>query len=640
MEAMKRAAKILGWTAGIFLLLIAIAAGGVYLLATSDYVRGLVEGQAGAFSGRKTKIARIAIDWGTTAHVHMSGVGVANPDWAKSEHMLKVDQVDFDIRLWPLLGGNIVLPRLTLRKPEISVETSDKDQSNWSFEQSPVANVAAKAAAPKQRDQTPLVGRFEIVDGKLAYRDATRKLQLDGTVSTATGKAGDEPQAELSLKGTLEGQPLTVHFIGGSVLTLRDTDTPYPVDLDVAYGATKLTLKGTLQDPIQWQGANVDLALSGPNLSDIYPLLGIPGPPTPPYKITGKLDREPGIWKFHDTAWHVGESDLAGDVLIDQRSKPSHLTAKLVSRRLTFADLAPLVGASPGNRPGVSAQQRQTEQQLEAKGELFPNVPLHVERLRAMNMDVTLDAKQVIAPAYLPVQALAFRVVIDNGRATVRPLTLSLVGGGIVGGELAIDAQTDSPKVRTALTLKDIEFGNFFRGSRYFDATRGKIQGRVVLAGTGKSLAQVMGTADGHVAVAMAGGSVSSLMVSLAGLQIFDALVLYVTGDNRIPIGCAVGRLNFRHGTVAFDRTLLDTQKSVLHIDGQLALASQVVKIEIKADRKNFDLLDLHGPVVVAGKIRSPQVSLARVIPIPTPVIGDAKDVNCPALTQQLLAAP
>jgi len=43
---------------------------------------------------------------------------------------------------------------------------------------------------------------------------------------------------------------------------------------------------------------------------------------------------------------------------------------------------------------------------------------------------------------------------------------------------------------------------------------------------------------------------------------------------------------------------------------------------------------------VVAGKIRSPQVSLARVIPIPTPVIGDAKDVNCAALTQQLLAAP
>ena len=128
-----------------------------------------------------------------------------------------------------------------------------------------------------------------------------------------------------------------------------------------------------------------------------------------------------------------------------------------------------------------------------------------------------------------------------------------------------------------------------------------------------------MSVADGHVEVALGGGSVSSLMVSLAGLQIFDALILYVTGDNRIPILCALGRLNFQHGTVVFDRTLLDTQKSILHVTGQVALQSQVVKVEVKADPKSFDLLDLHGPVIVQGKIRSPQISIGRVIPIPTP---------------------
>ena len=181
-------------------------------------------------------------------------------------------------------------------------------------------------------------------------------------------------------------------------------------------------------------------------------------------------------------------------------------------------------------------------------------------------MDVTLDAKKVVAPDYLPVQALAFRVLINNGVATAKPLTLSLIGGGTVAGELAIDAQTDLPKVRAALKGTNIELGMFFRNSRYFDTTQGKIQGQVSLAGSGKSLAQVMSVADGHVEVALTGGSVSSLMVSLAGLQLFDALILYVTGDNRIPILCALGRLNFQHGTVIFDRTLLDTQKSILHV--------------------------------------------------------------------------
>ena len=570
--------------------------------------------------------------------MRLDGVEIANAQWGKAPHMLKVEQVDFDISLWPLLKGDLVLPRLVLRKPELEIEVGDKEQLNWSMGETPVATGAAKALEPDNRYDTPLIGLLEITDGKLAYRDTKRKLELDGAVTTATGKAGDQPQAELSLKGKLEGQPLEVRFVGGSVLVLRDTEQPYPLDLDIVFGATKLKAKGTVQDPFKWTGANVDLTLSGPNMSDIYPLLGIPGPPTPPYTITGKLEREPGVWKFVRSKWRVGESDLTGEVTIDERKKPEFLTAKLVSQKLVFEDLAPLIGLPPARKTNVSAKQAQTQQQLEASGDLFPNVPLNIEKLRAMNMDVTLDAKKVIAPPWLPVQALAFRVVILNGVATVKPLTMSVFGGGTIQGELVMDARTDTPKVRANLRAGDIEFKNFFRESRYFDATQGKIQGRLALAGNGRSLAQVMGTADGHVALALGGGSVSSLMVSLAGLQIFDALILYVAGDNRIPIKCAMGRLNFQQGTVAFDRTLLDTQKSVLYVQGQASLKSQTVKAEIDAHRKGFDLLDLHGTVRVEGKLRNPQVGLGRVFPLPTPVIGAAKDVACADLTNQLLA--
>ncbi len=640
---MARFLRILAWTAGVLVVLVAVAIGTVYFYVTSADFRGRVESQASALSGRKTTIADIAVDWGLTSHVRLSGVQFANAEWAKEPHMLKAEQVEFEIRLWPLLGGNLVLPSLELRKPEIVVENGDNERLNWELGEAPAAAAVAKEVVePDNRFETPVIGRLQVTDGKLSYRDPKRKLDLDGTVSTATGTAGEQPEARLELKGKLEGQPLTVRFVGGSLVMLRDTDQPYPLDLDVAFGATKLKAKGTVMDPFQWTGADVQLSLSGHDLADIYPLLGIPGPPTPPYNISGKLHRESGVWKFVQSKWHVGDSDLTGDLQVDTRRKPGHLTAKLVSQKLVFADLAPLVGAPPDKPSGnVSPQQRQTQRQLEASGDLFPNVPLKVEKLRAMNMDVTLDAKRVIAPSYLPVQALSFRVVVQDGVATAKPLTLILLGdgqssAGKIAGELVVDAKTDTPKVRTSLVMSDVELRNFFRNSKFFDATYGKVQGRLVLAGTGRSLARVMATADGHFAAALGGGSVSSLMVSLAGLQIFDALILYVTGDNRIPIKCAVGRLNFNHGTVTFDRTLLDTQKSVLRVQGQASLISQAVKAEIDADPKQFDLLDLHGAVVVQGKLRQPQVSLGRVFPIPTPVIGTAKDVACGQVTQQL----
>jgi len=635
---MPRFFRILAWTAGILVVLITVAVGALYLFVTSDDFRDRVERYAGGLSGRKTRIADIAIDWGWTTRVRLDRIEIANTDWGQAPHMFTAEQIEFDIRLWPALAGDLVLPRLILRKPRIVVETGDKQQLNWSLGEAPVTTGTVKAVEPDNRFETPLVGRLEVTDGGVTYRDARRKLELDGTVSTATGSAGDQPTAELQLKGKLEGQPLTVRFVGGSAVLLRDTTQPYPIDLDVAFGATKLTLKGTVQDPFKWTGANVDLTLAGPDLADVYPLLGIPGPATPPYRIAGKLDREPGRWKLHSSTWRVGDSDLTGDVVLDETRKPRFLTATLASQKLVFADLAPVIGAPPGRRSPASPQQRRTQQQLEASGDIFPNVPFKLERLRAMNMDVTLDARRVIAPDYLPVQALAMRVLVTDGVATVKPLTLALVGSGTLAGELRIDANADAPKINAALKGSNIEFGMFFRNSRYFDTTRGKIQAQVNLAGSGNSLAQVMSVADGRIDVALASGSVSALMVSLAGLQLFDALVLYVTGDNRIAILCGLGRLNFNRGTITFDRTLLDTQKSVLAVTGTVALQSQVVNVEVKADPKAFDLLDLHGPVRVEGKIRDPAIRLGRSIPIPTPVFGDAKDVACEAMTRQLFS--
>jgi AsmA family protein len=632
----RRAFKILGWSVGALALLIGLAGVAVYVFVTSDYVRAQMETRAGAVSGRKTTIAKISIDWGMTSRVHLDKVEVANADWGKAAHMFKAEQIDLDIRVWPLLHGDFILPRLTLRKPEIYLERNVQDESNWSPKESPVVSGTAQKIQPKNRYQTPLIGQLEINDGRLAYMDAKRKLDLDGTVQTATGQAGAESQAELSLKGRLEGQPLSLHFVGGSALMLRETDKPYPINLDVAYGDTKLAVKGSLQDPFQYKGADVQLSLSGSDLADIFPLLGIPGPPTPPYRITGKLHREPDIWRVVDMAWHAGDSDLSGEVAIDQRTKPSRLSARLVSQRLAFADLAPLVGAAPGKPSNVPAQQRQTKALPEAKGDLFPNVPLHVERLRAMDMDVTLDAKRVLAPAYLPVQAIAARVQVENGQALVRSLDMTF-GGGKITGDLAVDARTDNPATRANLRVQDVDLAAFFRGSRFFDTTEGKLQGRIQLAGSGRSLAQVMSTANGDAVVAMAGGSVSGLMVSLANLHIGDALVLYITGDDRIPIRCALSHLNFNRGTVVFDKTLMDTRKSVLHFEGEVALAPQTIKSQITADTKEFDLLSLHSPVLIEGNIRSPSISIGRKIPIPTPDLGGATDAPCEELTRQLL---
>src|SRR5262245_50385864 len=128
---MARFVRILGWTAGILVAVIAVAIGAGYLYVTSDDFRARLEGHASQLSGRKTTIADISIDWGWTPHVHLGGVQFANAEWAKEPHMLKAERIDFEIRPWPLLKGDLVLPSLVLRKPEVVIEKGDNERLNW-----------------------------------------------------------------------------------------------------------------------------------------------------------------------------------------------------------------------------------------------------------------------------------------------------------------------------------------------------------------------------------------------------------------------------------------------------------------------------------------------------------------------------
>ena len=63
-------------------------------------------------------------------------------------------------------------------------------------------------------------------------------------------------------------------------------------------------------------------------------------------------------------------------------------------------------------------------------------------------------------------------------------------GGGKVSGTLMVDASGQTPTpTRANLQYEGVDLAAFFRGSRFFDTTDGKLKGRIALAGSGRSLA-------------------------------------------------------------------------------------------------------------------------------------------------------
>lgn len=635
---MRRALKVVGILLGVLLLCFGIALAGLFIYLNSAAGLREATARASALLGREITITDANIDWGRVTHIELAGITVANVAWAHQENFLEAERLSLDIETWSLLWGEIVLPRLALAAPRLYLEKHPDGTVNWSFGAQPVVSQAAVVAAPEERDEMPALDFIEISDGTLQYRDDARKLLIDGELSLATGEAEGAESVKFAGKGTLEERPLIVAFNGGSFAMLKDSDRPYPLKLAIKFGATEIAVEGTMADPIALQGTDLKLDLKGPDLAEVFPVLGVPAPPTPPYHLKGQLRREGEVWAFRQFNGIVGDSDLAGDVRVDYGPERPRVDADLFSRVLDFDDLGPLIGATPDTDETASKTQEKTAEDLAQADNIFPDMPLNFAKLKVMDMDVKLTAEKVRSESYLAVTSLKGHVVIENGVATLEPFELGLAEG-MVSGRIVLDATAEPAAVSTDLDLRQLNLGTFFQESPYFDATDGKIDGRVKIDGRGKSLADVMGGADGDLRLVMHGGSVSWLLVELIGLDLGQALILYVTEDNRIPINCAAGKIDVSAGIAEMAPVVVDTTDSVLYFSGKTDLRQQTMTLQVEADAKDFSLLDIDAPLLISGKIRDPDISLGKGVPIPLIEPGNAAKIACDRLINTILQA-
>lgn len=594
---------------GVVLLALTIAVVVVILIWDWNWFRERLERESSDRTGRETTIGAIEVAWDwSVPRIVLTDVTFANPDWASESEMARADRLAVSIRFWDALGGDIVLPELVLTRPVVNLEKSTDGAANWDFGGNPAADVAAEVL-PEDRTEMPAIGRLVIEQGQIAYDDPVEGIALAGNVSTATGDAGE--QIHLEGEGSFEGRPFTLTLTGGSVLSLRDADEPYPLALDARIGATTGNARGTLTDPFNLTGMDITFRIAGDDMAEVFPIFGIPLPQTRPYSLEGQLDHRGEIWTFTDFAGVVGESDLNGDLEIDTAPETPTMTAELYSQRLEFTDLAGFIGADPG--PDTDEL---------ADGKLFPETPVDLERLRAMDMQVHFVADRIGAPGYA-IDSMDATLELTGGRAVVAPLTFG-IAGGTLSGSLILNGREDVPSAAADMQLDGVAISEFFAGSQFAQEMGGLLRGRVELAGSGASLADMLGRGDGRLALVMTEGTISAVMVELSGLDIAEYLALEFTeGDVRLPIACMAVDFDVVDGIGTSRTFLLDTSDSFIAGQGTVDLGNETVELVVVSDPKDFSLLSLNAPIYVEGPFIDPSIDVGAEVVIPKIDFGD-----------------
>jgi uncharacterized protein involved in outer membrane biogenesis len=604
-----RLSAVLRWI-GIILLFLFLAGFAVIFFMPGDWLRDMAGTKGSALLGREFAIdGDINIDWDWTApKVFLHKVRIANIPESKDPDMVAIDEINFQIRIWKLLLAELNLPSLSFIKPKIILEKFTATNKNWDFPLLSGANMASKAVLPEDRYNFPVIGLLSVDEGKLTYRDNPKKLAITLDIDTAHGGAGSQKNMyKLSGQGTLQNKPFSIQAKGGSLSMLRNNTAPYPLALTIKMGSTSMGIEGTFADPVQMAGVDAQLNLRGNNLADLFHLTRIPLPPTPPYKLSGHLQKKNQIWAFEKFKGQVGDSDLSGDLTYDSNSERGFVKANLVSQLLDMDDLAGFIGAAP-SKGTMSPEQKAQAERDKSNPRLLPDVPINLTRLRAADMEVRLKANQINAPDW-PINNLDIGFNLQKGVLRLDPLNFG-VANGTISGSLILDGQKNVPLIQSDLLIKRLSLKQFFTNPQFESLSAGHLGGRLKVKGNGRSLADVLATSDGRITLMMTGGKISLLIIEGAGLDIGEATPLLLGKDKSTDIRCAIADFKVDNGLLNSEIFVFDTTDSNIVGNARINLKDETIDTEIEVHPKDFSILSARTPITVTGRLKHPSIGL------------------------------
>lgn len=621
---------ILGVVVALILLLIA--------LWDWNWFRGPVERAVEARTGREFHLGHLDVDLGRVTTIRGDDITLANADWSKTPRMAAMDRAEIDVRFWPLLVGKVQIPEIRLAKPDLLLETGTKEHpGNWVFKES-------------GGDGTlPALGRLRITDGQLKFVDAAGKTDIDVSVnSLPVKKADDAAPIAIEGKGRWQGNPFTLRGSTASPLELSQTEHPFRIDLRGSAGATRAHVRGTLTNPFQFRVFDLQMALSGQDMEDLYPLLGLAIPSTPPYQLDGRLQRENDVWRYLDFKGRAGDSDLAGDVEVDTAPERPLLHAELVSKRLDFDDLAGFVGAPPKTDAGetANAEQKAEAAKIKASGKVLPTKPYDLSKLRSMDAEVHWRAQRINAPS-LPLDDMDATLSLHDGLLELHPLNFGVAGGDI-RSNIRMDARKPQIATRLQAQIRGLHLGQLFPDAKLAQQAEGAIGGNVELSGTGNSIAQMLGSSDGTLGVAMGRGHIGNLIMELAGLDVTESIKFLITKDKQIPLRCAFADFGVRDGLMTSRSLAVDTTDTIILGEGTINLKDEKLDLLLKPRPKDRSILTFRSPLRIGGTFADPSffpdlkalglrgaiaVALGTIAPpaalLATIETGPGKDADC-----------
>lgn len=451
-------------------------------------------------------------------------------------------------------------------------------------------------------------------------------------------------------------------------VAIRDVDVRYTrkertntIKLDSASGSLRsgslnLTASGG-DTTLQFDG-NADastlsrlagqLRLTGDNFADFAWLAGFAAPDTPPYDALADVSVAGNLWTLDFLPeTRIGDSDVSGPLTLQFGEGTPVIDATLRSANLDFDDLGIVFGVPIGVGEGetVGEEQERAREILDQSDRLIPDAVIDFTRLDAVDGVVRFEADKV-SDAIFNIQGLKLEVGIE-GRVVRAPVVEISFAQGKLSSYVTLDGSQSPAMTSAEGKLTDVAFSNLAL-SPYL---KGTSSGQFKLEGRGNGFRDVAASLDGRLSTWSEDADLLAIAAEGAALDIGEALTLLnerAGNETYTAARCAAISLRFEEGIGDTDPAVIDTDDSLVLVNGQVNLKQETLALSVRSEAKDASFGTLVGDIAIGGTFRSPEISaispetvvqfgIAALLgsitgglaALPFVEIGDAPDAPC-----------
>ncbi len=618
----KRRGGIRRFVTGVTALLVALGVAGYAIVASLDVQRvaDFARGQIKSATGRDLVIdGPVELQVSLTPAVNLEAVRFANAPWGSRADMATLRRLEIEVELLPLLFGEVVVKRLVVVEPDILLETGAEGQGNWVFAEAAATAEPPSGAAADGDITLPDVQDVLVEGGRLTVLDAGRQQVLRLEIVKAVGAvpAGGGSRS-LELEAAYNGNPFRLEAVYGGLPALL-SGAPAPLEASVEAGGVTLSAKGRAGNLAGAAEAELALTAAGDSLAGLSPFLGTELPALGPFKLSADTKIESQAIEVKSLSLQVGGSDLAGNASLARTAARPAVKAALVSKRLDLADFsgraAPGGGAAGAPPAGAGG----------AADRVFPDEPLPLAALTAVDANVKLGADLLRLTPQLELEELQLTLALAGGRLTVAPLTAGLAGGRL-DGRLTLAAAEAEPALTLTLDGSDIDFGDLLKRAEVSDEVAGKLALDIDLKGRGASPHALAAGLGGHVQAVSQDGTIDNSILSALSAGLGDITGPLFGQSRSTRLECLVARFDIDRGQAKSRALVLDSGTFAVAGRGGIDLGAEQVNLAFDTQTSQPSLASLAVPFKVVGPLADPEV-VPDAVGAVTGAVGTVGDV-------------